>query len=404
MHAAVTDSPGLLDFDEWLDAANDRNIDPFICLKDIIEARLKHGHCEIHLQQEADICRVRSRIQGKLDELRITSESMLPELLAQLHAATGAPYQHQLGGEVITATRIAGRQCRLEASYFPTALGCSLTLTITRIDAIPETLDQLPIAAHTIDAIRRHYQSTARGITLVCGRNIEQLHMLYYALLGESNTLEEKVISLERFVTKPFPRINQIRMTNETSHIAEFATRHADRIFVDCTGTSQATYVNELIAMRQPASLLLCASDSADAIRQLLDSGINEHDLAPAIAAIIEIGDASAICPHCADSYQPGTAELLRLEQHSVITKAAVMDVFVDASGCTKCAHSGRAETIMCASLCKRTDAISSAINSRSTDRIQGALQQSLGKQSVEYQLEALVRSGKSSFTEFLKR
>ncbi|OED35512.1 hypothetical protein AB833_30315 [Chromatiales bacterium (ex Bugula neritina AB1)] len=393
-----------LDFDRWLFAANDENAHPFACLKEIIEDRLQQGQCEIHLEQETDFCRVRCRTHGKLDEQKIPAQSLISDLLTQLHSASDQTLEESTCSELITGTIVSGKQCRMEATYYPTANGSNLTLKLSDVKSLPETLDQLALPGNTIEAIRRHYQRNANGITVVSGADTHQLQMLYYALLGETNRLEEKIISLEKYVSRPFARINQIPIGDDVNQTAAIASRHADRVFVDCTGSWQNDFVSGLISNRQPASLLLCAANSANAIRQILDSGINERELASALSAVIEIGTSSAICPHCADSYTPTNRELNWLSRYSMVDKKSAIDIFVHANGCDKCSYTGRARTTAYASIIRRSDAIAEAIISRSSDKIKAVLYSSLGEESVPCQIEKSVRIGQSSFVDFTLR
>ena len=256
--------------------------------------------------------------------------------------------------------------------------------------------------------MRCHYNSQANsGITLICSHSDELLRSVFYALLGEANRVERKIVSLQRSIEKHIPRISQILTdcnanytnqidspgTNQT--LVSTTTRLADHTFVDWISSRDKEITNALHANAQIT--LFWQGAVTTGLIELFSS----QSFALNLKTIIELSETGLICPHCAESYKPGKPDFKRLP---VAAADGSSESYFYANGCNRCDDTGVSTLTTIASFCQSTDAIREATQQQSVEAAHQAIAEAQGSSSVAKQLEKLARTGKISFEDWLSR
>jgi len=402
-----------IDLTQWLTAANDDNVVSIKFLVDTVRHQLINGCREIHLEQERDLCRLRCRSRGQLDEAKLHTANLVPELirtfsrLAMQQAGNALSRINQATHGEITFNLLAGGSTyRVEATFYPTSNGSCLTLSLFTSESIPETLDHTTLGKSATEWLREHFAKTPRGITLVCCPNADQLQDIFYASLFELNGIERKTVSIEHAVLKNVSRISQLAQAGQSNALSviRIANKHSDNVFVDWQSTQNAQLLSQLLSDNKPLTLFLKTVDAPIGIRSLIDSVIDEKQLARNINTVIELSDVNIICPHCGDNHTLSGRDMTWLEQHSVLRGRKAKESFVFAHGCDRCNYTGSSHTRTLLAFSPVSDSLSVGIESRSCEKIARALYQGQATNSLSHQIETLVRSGKTSFPDFKRR
>lgn len=390
-------------------AENDEVGEATLSLVPAILATLESGSNEVHFEQDKQLCRIRKRINGQLDESRIESSTLVAELIEEVRelgsnecGIKNMPAANH--GEFSVSVEIHDANLRLNCSYFPTTSGHNLTLKINSDKTIPETLEQSSLDSQQTQELRNHILRASHGLTLVCSSNTDLLQQIYYGMLGEVNCVENKVVSLEYNSAREFPRINQLSLASceSVDNIALLATKHADKLFIDWQSATDKQLMRSVLENYQSAIVFIAAHDSTTAIQQLTDYALNERQLATSLSILVNLEQVREICPHCADRHELSGPDMQWLEDQPLGKKTA--SAFVYAPGCTRCDYSGSQASATLMSVCEINDKIRSAIESRSSTTITTATNQKLGKYSMASKIESMVANGKVSFTEFKAR
>ena len=399
-----------VDLDQWCVAANDDSIQCF--LKTTLRSMMSDNSRELHIEQEKDFCRVRMRVNGQLTERRVFNPTLASELLNAVSQKNSALQSHSSAnddfGELKIPMLIDGEKCDLNIWHYRTIVGRCLTLSVATASVIPEILEQTSLDTQTKQKMRCHYNSQANsGITLICSHSDELLRSVFYALLGEANGVERKIVSLQRSIEKHMPRISQILTdcnanytnqidspgTNQT--LVSTTTRLADHTFVDWISSRDKEITNALHANAQIT--LFWQGAVTTGLIELFSS----QSFALNLKTIIELSETGLICPHCAESYKPGKPDFKRLP---VAAADGSSESYFYANGCNRCDDTGVSTLTTIASFCQSTDAIREATQQQSVEAAHQAIAEAQGSSSVAKQLEKLARTGKISFEDWLSR
>ena len=399
-----------VDLDQWCVAANDDSIQCF--LKTTLRSMMSDNSRELHIEQEKDFCRVRMRVNGQLTERRVFNPTLASELLNAVSQKNSALQSHSSAnddfGELKIPMLIDGEKCDLNIWHYRTIVGRCLTLSVATASVIPEILEQTSLDTQTKQKMRCHYNSQANsGITLICSHSDELLRSVFYALLGEANSVERKIVSLQRSIEKHMPRISQILTdcnanytnqidspgTNQT--LVSTTTRLADHTFVDWISSRDKEITNALHANAQIT--LFWRGAVTTGLIELFSS----QSFALNLKTIIELSETGLICPHCAESYKPGKPDFKRLP---VAAADGSSESYFYANGCNRCDDTGVSTLTTIASFCQSTDAIREATQQQSVEAAHQAIAEAQGSSSVAKQLEKLARTGKISFEDWLSR
>jgi len=221
--AETTATISIVDMDQWCVAANDNSVQCF--LKTTLQSMIRDSARELHIEQEAEFCRVRVRTNGRLTEQKVNNPSLATELLQTMRLAnSGAPYSASANddfGELNFPIQLDGEKCDLRVCHYTTVSGKCITLSVNAASAIPEVLEQTRLDAKSINEIRRHYNSMATSdITLICSPSNDLLSSVFYALLGEVNSVERKIVSFQHRMDKTIPRVSQVLANTDLNRSA----------------------------------------------------------------------------------------------------------------------------------------------------------------------------------------
>lgn len=403
---AVNSAPPARDtvaLDRPVSARNDDTVAPGPLLVEILREALAANSTEIHFEQSETLCRVRKRVNGQLDEVRIDSSTLTDELLSELATPQkplhpDPPPDHS---ERCVKLKLGHTDYLLEYLYYPTSSGTNLTIQIHCEARLPETLDQTLLNTSQIHQIRNHLSRKPRGMTIVYGKQHELLQSLYYGFIGDANCIENKIVSIEQINRKQIARVNHIAIAElcDPGAISRLAAKHADLIFVDSQCTNDHSLLTSIINNSHSLFLFINAATATGAIARLTDVAISERQLASNLTTLIQLENTRMVCPHCAHTHEINGTDMEWL-QHNRLGRASNA-ALVYAAGCDRCDFSGSQSSRTLASVCTVEDNLRRAIESRNAEAIDSATRAIVGTNSIADQIAALVALGKVSFTEY---
>lgn len=403
----------IVDIDQWCMAANDDSIQCF--LKSTLQTMISDNTRELHVEEEADFSRVRVRINGRLTERKLDNPSLASDLLdsmgKQCHSMGTHTSANEDFGELTVPVQVDGRKLDLNICHYKTAAGKSLTLLLNDTESIPEILDQTRLDESARQRLRQHYQAgEAKGATLICSNSADSLRAIFYALLGEVNSVERKVVSLQQRTEKSVPRVSQIltgnlfQQTDSDISISELrkllstSATLSDHIFVDWETTKNERFIKAIpgISQEHTSVTLLWHGDVSTG---LLNLAAPAKSLCHKLELIVELHDTGLICPHCAEAYIPNRHDYPRLP----VVAEDQTESYVYANGCNRCSETGIASMTTLASIISCSDGLRHAINSESLTATHKAVAKAQGKNSIRMQREILATTGRISAENWLK-
>ena len=227
-----------------------------------------------------------------------------------------------------------------------------------------------------------------------------------YGSLGEINSPERNIMTIEDPVEYTFPSVNQIQI-NEAAGITFAAglksilRQDPDTILVGEIRDVETARIAVQSALTGHFVLSsLHATDTASAVHRLLDMGIEHFLVASSVSTVVAQRLVRRICNHCREPYQPVAEELALLD---AIGGRAPADGFMRGAGCNFCAQTGYLDRVGVFELMPVSEPVREMILGRAShDEIRKVARHE-GMRTLNEEAARLVEAGVTTPTEVLR-
>lgn len=300
------------------------------------------GASDIHLEPEQGFVRIRYRLDGVLQQIRVLHRAYWPAMVVRLKVMSGMNIAESRAPQDGRITQlIGGRLIDFRVSIQPTLWGENLVLRILDRQRGLVPLAGLGLAPSSLD--RLHLMiSRPEGILLVTGPTGAGKTTTLYSILSHIDSPGINIMTLEDPVEYPLPRIRQTSINDTVkmdfvSGIRSMMRQDPDVILVGEIRDRETAEMALRAAMTGHQVYATLHTHSAlGALPRLQDLGIAPDMLAGNIIGVIAQRLLRKLCPHCRESYRPDAREC------RLLNRAAGTDLRLHrARGCTRCHHSG---------------------------------------------------------------
>lgn len=320
-------------------STQDEYSQPMVRLVDnILTDAVKKGASDIHFEPEEYYIRIRYRIDGVLQEIRLLHKSFWSGLVVRLKVMANLDLTDQrMPQDGRMELVVHGRQIDFRVSSLPGRQGENFVLRILDREKGIVPLKDLGLDSESYHELEL-MMSRPNGIVLVTGPTGSGKTTTLYSMLNEMNREGVNIMTLEDPVEYPMGRVRQtsinedIGMTFATG-IRSILRQDPDIILVGEVRDSETAEMAFRAAMTGHQVLTTLHTNSAiGAIPRLLDIGISRAILSGNITGILAQRLARRLCEHCKEAYQPDGFErrLLGLNDSSE-------SVLYRACGCAAC-------------------------------------------------------------------
>lgn len=309
----------------------------------ILSKAVMDGASDIHVEPDEDILRVRSRVDGVLQETVTLPLKLHAAVLSRIKILGELDIaEKRLPQDGRFVVKVGSRDIDIRLSTLPTIFGekavmrlldkGSMTLDIERLTPLPDTLDILK------KVVRRPF-----GMILLTGPTGSGKTTTAYTLLSLVNTLEKNLVTVEDPVEYHLKRVNQVQVNTKVGITFAGALRHILRQDPDIVMIGE-------IRDRETAEIAIHAAltghlvistihtnDAAGTISRLLDMGIEPYLVSSAVSCIVGQRLIRKLCKSCA---APFDADPKLLEELGVRFQGKTPR-FYRGAGCQTCKGTG---------------------------------------------------------------
>ena len=341
LYAASEESADVQTRDE-IDVGEDANGDdaPVIKLATlIITNAIRMKASDIHIEPMEKEFRVRYRIDGALRKMDSPPKRLQSAIISRFKIMSKMKISEkripQDGRIQIT---VNGKDLDLRVSSVPTNHGESIVMRILDKTNLALGLPQLGFLSDD--------QTTFKlpdGVVLVTGPTGSGKTTTLYACLGQINTPDKKIITVEDPVEYQMSGINQVQVNKDVgldfSAALRSILRQAPNIVMigEIRDNETADIAMEAALTGHLVFSTLHTNDAPSAITRLLDIGVKPFLVASALRAAMAQRLVRAICENCREEYAPTERDLKML---GAISKTMPEHVY-RGRGCDKCGHTG---------------------------------------------------------------
>jgi type IV pilus assembly protein PilB len=308
----------------------------------IVAQAVEQGASDIHLEPNGNELRVRFRIDGVLVESAQVQRRMVLGVISRVKIMSDLDIsERRVPQDGRVGLTIDGHHIDLRIVTLPSVHGESVVMRILDKDSVVMSLEKLGMAPAEKDRFERAFHQ-AYGAVLVTGPTGSGKSTTLYAALGELNTIEKNIITIEDPVEYQLDGITQVQVNTKaglhfSTGLRSMMRADPDIIMVgEIRDRETAQIAIESALTGHLVLSTLHTNDAASAVTRLVEMGIEPFLVASAIDCVVAQRLARKLCQFCKER-QIISSDVLRANG---IRSQFDMEAY-NAQGCARCSYSG---------------------------------------------------------------
>ncbi|HEU5270483.1 MAG TPA: ATPase, T2SS/T4P/T4SS family [Jatrophihabitans sp.] len=372
----------------------------------IITQALRDRASDIHIEPRVEHVRVRYRIDGALHDVLELPGSIGPAIASRLKILAGmniVERRRPQDGQI--STEVEGRPVDIRVSTTAVVGGEKVVLRMLDKSRPLFSLEQLGMPEDTAHRYGQLLRSPY-GMVICAGPTGSGKTTTLYGSLGQINSPERNIMTIEDPVEYTFESINQIQINEQAgitfaNGLRSILRQDPDIILVGEVRDVETARIAVQSALTGHFVLSsLHATDSVAALHRLLDMGIETFLVASSVTAVLAQRLVRRICGYCRAEYQPSAEELAFLAAAGGKEPAAG---FVRGLGCNFCAHTGYLDRIGVYEMLPISEAIRELVLERASHEEIRKLARSEGMRVLLEEALRLIAEGITTVPEVLR-
>ena len=309
----------------------------------ILTTAIKMKASDIHIEPMEKEFRVRYRIDGALRKMDSPPKRLQGAIISRIKIMSKMKIsEKRIPQDGRIQISVGGKDLDLRVSSVPTNHGESIVMRILDKSNLSLGLPQLGFLTDDQATFERLIK-LPDGVVLVTGPTGSGKTTTLYACLGQINTPDKKLITVEDPVEYQMSGINQVQVNKDVgldfSAALRSILRQAPNIVMigEIRDSETADIAMEAALTGHLVFSTLHTNDAPSAVTRLLDIGVKPFLVASALRAAMAQRLVRAICEKCKEAYTPSERELKMLGAMS----KTVPEKMYHGAGCDKCGRSG---------------------------------------------------------------
>ncbi|MDG6778575.1 GspE/PulE family protein [Thiomicrorhabdus sp. zzn3] len=316
---------------------------PMVRLVDsILTDAVKRNASDVHFEPEENYIRIRYRIDGVLQEVRLLHKSFWSGLVVRLKVMSRLDLTEQrLPQDGRMDLIVHGRRIDFRVSSLPTSHGENFVLRILDREKGIVPLDKLGLDPESYEELKLML-ARPTGIMLVTGPTGSGKTTTLYSILNELNQVGVNIMTLEDPVEYPMSMIRQTAVNEEigmdfAAGIRALLRQDPDIILIGEIRDPETAEMALRAAMTGHQVFATLHTNSAiGAVPRLIDIGVSPSILSGNIIGVVAQRLARRLCEKCKEPYEAETFE----RQIMGLSPDQEMTLY-RAKGCDKCNQTG---------------------------------------------------------------
>ena len=285
----------------------------------IIMEAFKRRASDIHLEPLENRFRIRYRIDGALQDMDPPPKRLQPAIIQRLKIQAKMKIsEKRIPQDGRIQVSVKGRDLDLRVSSVPTNHGESIVMRILDKQNLALGLPELGFLSDDQQKFEQLI-GLSDGVLLVTGPTGSGKTTTLYACLGQMNTPNRKIITVEDPVEYQMAGVNQVQVNRDVgldfSAALRSILRQAPNIVMigEIRDQETADIAMEAALTGHLVFSTLHTNDAPSAITRLIDIGVKPYLVASAVRAVMAQRLVRCICRECKEERQPTTRELKML-------------------------------------------------------------------------------------------
>ena len=312
----------------------------------ILQQAVAEGVSDIHVEPRARELTVRMRVDGVLREVMSVPPRLQSGVTARLKILANLNIaERRLPQDGRFSVRLGGQKVDLRVATLPTVFGEKVVLRLLDSSSVDVNLTSLGFAPEMLEryeeVFRRPY-----GTVLVTGPTGSGKSTTLYATLGELNSPEKNIITVEDPVEYRMVGVNQIQVNPKigltfASGLRSILRSDPDVVMIGEIRDRETAKISVEAALTGHLVLAtLHTNDAPAAVTRLTDMGVEPFLTSSAVDCVIAQRLARRLCERCKRPAEVDEEALSKLEFPFERFSGGALD-FHEAVGCERCGDLG---------------------------------------------------------------
>jgi general secretion pathway protein E len=326
------------------------------------------GASDVHVQPYESRLVVRMRIDGILYDTFTVPRPLQEEIVSRVKVMGRMNIaEKRLAQDGRATVQVGDRLVDLRIATLPTSHGERVVLRLLDKSTRTFRLAEIGMAPRTLQLFRQLI-NIDHGMILVTGPTGSGKSTTLYSALGEINSTEQNILTLEDPIEFQLEGVSQTQINEKKGMTFATGLRNVLRQDPDIIMVGEIRDRETAVMAVQSALTghlvfsTLHTNDAASAVARLLDLGIEPYLVSSSVTAVLAQRLVRRVCPSCSGRHTPDSAELAMLGVSAEQTKAMQVG-----QGCEKCRKTGYRGRLGTFELLIVDDAIRRHIQQRAT-------------------------------------
>ena len=309
----------------------------------IIAQAVEQGASDIHMEPDGTAMRIRFRIDGVLSETTTVPRRMVAGVISRVKIMSELDIaERRVPQDGRVGLTIDDRHVDLRVVTLPSVHGEGAVMRILDKESVVMELEKLGMLELEQTRFRRAFKQ-AYGAVLVSGPTGSGKSTSLYAALGELNTPDKNIITIEDPVEYQVQGITQVQVNNKAgltfaNGLKSLMRADPDIIMVGEIRDKEAAQIAVEAALTGHLVLsTLHTNDAPTAVTRLTEMGIEPFLVASAVDCVVAQRLCRTLCSHCKE---PTVIPVEVLHDNGFPMATADLPAH-QPKGCARCGHSG---------------------------------------------------------------
>ncbi|HDY7511383.1 TPA: Flp pilus assembly complex ATPase component TadA [Vibrio vulnificus] len=313
-------------------------------INSMFEDAIQVGASDIHIEPDANVLRLRQRIDGVLHETLLNEVNIAPALVLRLKLMANLDIsEKRLPQDGRFNIRSKGQSVDIRMSTMPVQYGESVVMRLLNQSSGVRKLEDSGLPDDLLVRLRRQLKRP-HGMILVTGPTGSGKTTTLYGALTELNQPGKKIITAEDPVEYRLSRVNQVQINPKinldfSTVLRTFLRQDPDIILIGEMRDHETVEIGLRAALTGHLVLsTLHTNDAVDSALRMIDMGAPGYLVASAVRAVVAQRLVRRVCPDCKTEDYVGESRKAWLAQRF---PNQVEAGFVKGRGCQNCNLTG---------------------------------------------------------------
>ncbi|OLQ88887.1 MSHA biogenesis protein MshE [Vibrio ponticus] len=313
-------------------------------INSLFEDAIQVGASDIHIEPDANVLRLRQRIDGVLHETLLNEINIASALVLRLKLMANLDIsEKRLPQDGRFNIKAKGQSVDIRMSTMPVQYGESVVMRLLNQSSGVRKLEESGLPPELLSRLRKQLRRP-HGMILVTGPTGSGKTTTLYGALSELNEPSKKIITAEDPVEYRLPRVNQVQVNSKinldfSTILRTFLRQDPDIILVGEMRDQETVEIGLRAALTGHLVLsTLHTNDAVDSALRMMDMGAPGYLVASAVRAVVAQRLVRKVCPDCKTEHHLEESHRQWLTQRF---PNQVEASFVRGRGCQNCNLTG---------------------------------------------------------------